>query len=329
MAVDTMPDWVQDVVEGLTSDVTGDGRVRVRRVLGSSNELLELGFDEDRVLMLKRGRHDWVQQMFDTAAAASQLLQARTDLAVPRPISVASGSSNPLQAYWRIQLPTLGGLWAELTGPEKHDALRSLGRLIRRLHEVELPGWGSLLGLDTGRDGLERYLRRDLADRLLPAVVSSWGEGVRPLEQFIATIPAVAARVTGKGGTLSHSDVHLQNVLCTRTTEGARCVGLLDLDNCRSLPAEADLASFHVLHGPLFNQELPESRHAVLREGYGADLDPVLLRFFRATHLANLGFHSALVGDEIHAGWVAEALAEEVTDLVGSLGHGSAGEPER
>lgn len=325
--VDTMPEWVQDVLEGLTADVAGDSRVRVRRVLGSSNELLELGFDEDRILMLKRGRHDWVQQMFDTAAAASELLQARTDLAVPRPISVSSGPSNPLQAYWRIQLPTLGRLWAELSESGKHDALQSLGGLIRRLHEVELSGWGSLLDLDTGVGGLERYLRRDLADRLLPAVVSSWGEGVQPLEQLIETIPAVAARVTGRGGTLSHSDVHLQNVLCTRTAEGAECVGLLDLDNCRSLPPEADLASFHVLHGPLFNQELPESRHASLREGYGAVLDPVLLRFFRASHLANLGFHSALVGDDIHAGWVAEALSEEVTALRGALGHRSAGGP--
>lgn len=322
MAVETMPEWVQEVVDGLTTDYS-TGRISVRRVVGSSNELLELGFDEDRVLMVKRGRHDWVKEMFDTAAAASELLQARTDLTVPRPLTVETDASNPLQAYWRIQLPTLGGLWPELSETEKHDALRSLGALIRRLHRVDLPGWGSLLDLDTGSGGLETYLRRDLSGRLLPAVTWRWPEGVQPLERLIEVIPAVAARVGSEGGTLSHSDVHLQNVLCTRTPGGAESVGLLDLDNCRSLPPEADLASFHVLHGPLFNQELAEPRHAALREGYGAALDPVLLAFFRAGHLANLGFHSALVGDDIHAGWVAEALSREVRELTRTLGEGS------
>lgn len=321
VTVEAMPEWIRDVVEGLTSEMEGRQRVQVRRVLGSSNELLELGFDEDRILMVKRGRHEWVQEMFDTAEAASELLHSRTDLAVPRPLAVEGASSNPLQAYWRIQLPTLGGLWSQLTGSEQQDALRSLGRLVRRLHRLELPGWGSLLDLDTGPRGLESYLRRDLAERLLPAVVGSWAEGVQPLESLIDTIPVVAARVGGDGGTLSHSDLHLQNVLCRRTDEGVTCVGLLDLDNCRSLPPEADLASFHVLHGPLFNQQLAESRHEALREGYRAHLDPVLLGFFRASSLANLGFHSALVGDDIHAGWIADGLADEVAVLTDAIEH--------
>lgn len=328
-AVETMPEWVRGVVDGVAAEVSPGNRVRVRRVLGSSNELVELGFDEDRVLMVKRGRHDWVQEMFDTAAAASELLRSRTDMTVPRPLSVDSDPSNPLQAYWRIQLPTLGALWAELSESERDDALLSLGGLIRGLHRVELPGWGSLLDLDTGDGALERYLRRDLSERLLPAVHSSWPEGVRTLEQLIDAIPAVAARTSGEQGTLSHSDVHLQNVLCSRTADGAECVGLLDLDNCRSLPPESDLASFHTLHGPLFNQELPEPRHAALREGYGAPLDPVLLAFFRASHLANLGFHSALVGDDIHAGWVAEALSTEVDALSGLIACGTRLERER
>lgn len=329
VAVEAMPEWLQDVVDGIAAKVPGSGRVKVRRVLGSSNELVELGFGEDRILMLKRGRRDWVQGMFDTAETASELLRGATDLTVPRPIQVESGSSDPLQAYWRIQLPTLGGLWPELSVPERHDALRSLGALIRRLHRVELPGWGSLLRLETGDSGLERYLRRDLSERLLPAVHGSWSEGTAPLERLIDTVPVVAGRVDGAGGSLSHGDVHLQNVLCRVTETGVRCVGLLDLDSCRSLPPEADLASFDALHGPLFNQQLDESRHDALREGYGAPLDPILLRFFGAAHLANLGFHSAIVGDDIHAGWVADALAEEVGALLADLAGGPHRGPQR
>lgn len=303
------------MVVGISDQISGTQRIEVKRLLGSSNETLEMSFGDDRVLMVKRGKHDWTRRMFRTAAAASELLRNVTDLAAPRPLALVRSSPEPLQAYWRIPLPTLGEMWPTLDRPAREEALRSLGRLLRETHGVRAPGWGDLLEPETGNGALETYLRQDLVQRLRPAVYGCWSEGAAALERLIEVIPAAAARLTDEEAILSHSDVHIQNVLCQETDGGVRCVGLLDLDNARSLPPEADVASFQVLHGPLFNQRLEEREREALLEGYGAPLDDFLLGFFRASHLCNLGFHSALVGDDIHAGWVADAFRAEVDGL--------------
>lgn len=312
---ESVPEWTRDVVAGVADDMEGTPSIEVRRLVGSSNETLELSFDDERVLMVKRGRHEWTRRMFRTAAAASDLLQGRTDMVAPNPIDLDRFSSEPLQAYWRIPLPTLGELWPDLEDVERLGALRSLGRLLRRTHGVRAPGWGDLLEPGAGERGLEDYLNSDLGQRLLPAVYARWPDGLGPLERLIEAIPFATARVTGHDPVLSHSDVHIQNVLCRRTGDGVRCVGLLDLDNARALPPEADVASFQVLHGALFNQRLEENEHAAMLDGYGAPLDDLLLRFFRAFHLCNLGFHSALVGDDLHAEWVSDAFLTQVHEL--------------
>lgn len=317
VALDEMPGWMRDVVERIVEPVDGTQRVEVKRLLGSSNETLELNLGADRVLMVKRGRHDWTRRMFRTAAAASELIREATELAAPRPLTLGPSSPEPLQAYWRIPLPTLGDLWPALDSAARRAALRSLGQLLRETHAVRAPGWGDLLEPERGDRALELYLHQDLGQRLLPAVYGCWSEAAAPLEGLIDAIPAAAGRARDEEAVLSHSDVHIENVLCRKVDGVVRCVGLLDLDNARALPSEADIASFQVLHGPLFNQRLEDREKEAMLEGYGAALDDFLLRFFRASHLANLGFHSALVGDDIHAGWVADAFRAEVDALHG------------
>lgn len=320
MGVAAMPEWMRDLVEGVSTQLDHSPLTEVRKILGSSNDTLELSFGDDRVLMVKRGRHDWTRRMFRTAAAASELLRGSTDLAAPHPLPLDLDSAEPLQAYWRIALPTLGELWPALDAAERVDALRSLGRLLRRTHQVRATGWGDLLEPRRGARGLQDYLNHDLGGRLLPAVYAIWSDGLAPLERLIEAIPAVTGRVAPDEPVLSHSDVHIQNVVCRRTDGAVRCVGLLDLDNARALPPEADVASFQVLHGPLFNQRLEENELDAMLDGYGDPLDPLILGFFRAAHLCNLGFHSALVGDDLHAGWVAHAFHAEVDSVYQTLG---------
>jgi hypothetical protein len=53
---------------------------------------------------------------------------------------------------------------------------------------------------------------------------------------------------------------------------------------------------------------------AALR-AHGFEFDPWTVGFFQAVHLANLGFHSALLGHRIHAARVARALHQAVGRL--------------
>lgn len=125
------------------------------------------------------------------------------------PLPLPDGlDERPVEAYWRISLPTLEELWPGLSPAEREGALRSLGGLIRRVHDVRLPG-----------------------------------------------------------------------------------------------------------HGPLFCHPLPEGWARWLREGYGSEPEPFALAFYRAYHLANLGYYSALVGHGEHAREVARALDAEVRAL--------------
>lgn len=67
------------MVVGISDQISGTQRIEVKRLLGSSNETLEMSFGDDRVLMVKRGKHDWTRRMFRTAAAASELLRNVTE----------------------------------------------------------------------------------------------------------------------------------------------------------------------------------------------------------------------------------------------------------
>lgn len=278
-----------------------------------SNDILALDFDDGRTLMIKRARHDWVAPRFEAARAASRLLRHRANVVAPAPLDVPPGIDDlPVQAYWRIPLPTLGAVWPRLSERARARALHSLGRLVRRIHGIRLPGWGPLPGAVAGGESLETYLEYDLAQRLLPAVTDIWPEARPALEALVELVPGVARRAERAGGVLVHNDLHLGNVLCEVEGDDVRCVGLLDLEASLAAPAASDLASFEAMHGPLFEQSLEPRRRREFHKGYGARPDAAVFAFYGAVHLANMGFHSALLGHDEHAARVAAAFRDAV-----------------
>lgn len=280
-----------------------------------SNDVAELRLDDGRRMMVKRGRYDWAADRFDNSRAASAVLRHRVGLAVPEPLDVPDEmDDHPLEVYWRIELPTLSQVWPELDDHARTRALLSWGAMLRRMHSVQLAAWGPLRG---GRrhETMDRYVGHDLYDRLIPAAWGEWRDAVPALEEHARHLPAVAERTRGREPAMAHGDVHMGNVLCRMDGRRPDCVGLLDLESAVALVPESDLAIAEVLHGPHFEQPIGGDWFEALLEGYGAAPDPLVMGFFRAYHLANLGFFSTLVGDAEHAALVLEALEQEVRNL--------------
>ena len=304
----------------IAADGPDAGEVAVHYYDMHSNDVAELRLADGRALMVKRGRYLWAAERFATSRIASDLLRTRGGVIVPAPLLLPDGlDERPVEAYWRISLPTLQECWPALSPEERERALRSLGRLIRRVHNVRLPGHGPLQAATSTPVALSDHLHGDLSGRLLPAVAADWPEAVGSLEKLVEAVPALAGRLQECEAAIVHNDLHLGNVLCETGPEGVRCVGLLDLETAGGAPPESDLAVAQVHHGPLFCQPLPEGWFRWLLEGYEADPDPVVLSFYRAYHLANMGYYSALVGHGEHAWEVAQALAAEVEALAEAL----------
>lgn len=295
-----------------------DGRrpARVRFRGGHSNDVTELRFADGRALIVKRGRYPWAAARFATAERAARLLGTQRELLAPRPLALPPElRAEPLQAYWRLDLPTLERLWPRLTAAQRRSALRSWGRLTRALHGVQAPAFAALPAGPPPPGGLQEWLRVELAQRLLPAVQDNWPEGDAPLRMLLARAPEAARRAGTRSPVLVHNDLHFGNVLCSVRGDEIRCVGLLDLEAALGGLPEMDAASAAVLHGPLFGQALPGGWLRAWRTGYGAPLDNWLLGFFRAYHLANQGFYSAFVGHDVHARSVLRALRRVVRSL--------------
>lgn len=302
----------------LLEDHTDAALTAVTRVEEHNNDLAELHFDHGGTLILKRGRYDWVAVRFEASRNASRLLRRRTNVVAPAHLSLPRELRRvPVQAYWRIPLPTLEALWPTLSRDARLDALYDWGRLLRRVHRVRLDGCGPLRGERGAADELEGFLRRDLLDRLLPAVTAVWPDARPSVERLADAVPAAAAAAGNRTMRLVHADLHTGNVLCERDGDRARCVGLLDLESAMAGPAEADLASVAVLHGRYFGKPLQGPWLERLHRGYGSEPDPMLLAFFRAYHLVNMGFYSALIERDRHARQVAR-LARDAVRRLGS-----------
>ena len=285
---------------------------------GHSNEVLQLHMQDGRSLMLKRGRYDWARDRFAASSTASELLKRQGGIVVPDPLPLPEDvHDRPVQAYWHIPLPTLEELWPRLSAAGRNRALESWGRLIARVHEVEMDGWGGLAPNTPERGHLRSFLEWDLGDRLLPACRGTWAGAVPSIEMLLSFIPVVTERQDQRPPTLAHNDLHMGNVLCEIGSDGAdvECVGLIDLEAAIAAPPECDLASLEVLHGPFFEQHVSPRQRAAVWAGYDRPLDPWTVNFFRGLHLANTGFHSALVGHDEHADLVAQALQRTVERL--------------
>ena len=296
----------------------GDPRVvRVHTRDEHSNDVAELRFPDGRVLMVKRGRHDWSRARFDASRRAARRMKA-AGVVAPDPLPLPEGMDpRPVEAYWRIPLPTLLERWPALAPDQRGDALRSLGGLLRRVHAAGAEGHGPAGEASAGRT-LEAHLEADVRGRLLPAVWGIWPDAAPWLEVLADAIPSVAAAHADAGPVLAHGDVHLGNVLCREGEDGTiECVGLLDLESAAGALREAELAVLSSAHGPLFNAPLADGWFARVTEGYGAAPEPLAFGFHRALHLANMGFFSALVGHVEHAALVGGAFRAEVEGLGG------------
>lgn len=281
-----------------------------------SNDRLEVVFRNGRKLVVKRGRYDWVKTRFNSSRMASHHLRMVGDVIAPEHLELPlEMEGHPVLAYWWIELPTLRELWDDIPSDQVPGVMRSWGRLIRKIHDVRIPGYGCLPELDRENSDLGGFLERDVVKRLLPAVRWEWKEGTGAVEQLARQIPAVCERVTESKGVLVHNDLHMANILCDFVDGEIRCVGILDLEASMSAPPEADIASAEVLQGPCFFHPLPAECLRWIREGYGNALDPFVASWFRVYHLANLGFYSGLIGLDEHARTVAQAACAEASCL--------------
>ncbi len=304
---------ILSLLEALAEETDGTRACDIRFRDQHSNDVAEIRFEDGRTLMAKRGRQPWAAARFATARRAAELLRRGTQVVAPRPLEVPSDlDERPLEVYWRIPLSTLKEVWPQIPAEERPRVMRSWGRVIQRLHEIELAGYGTLEQAACEQSSLGQFLEADLRERLLPAVRWEWPEAVGVIERLLAAVAAVEEEVGERRSTLLHNDLHMDNVLCEVEGESVRCVGVLDLEAAFAGPAEADLAHTQVLHGPLFFNGLPDPWFAHLCEGYGNPLNPVVMAFFRAYHLVNLGFYSAFTGHRDHAGDVAAAAYREV-----------------
>ncbi len=308
-------DLILSIVNAVSPGGAAPESVRTTHSHVHSNDLATVRLAGGRSLVVKRGRFEWSSERFDTSRRASVLLR-RAGIVAPAPLPLPEGlDERPLEAYWWIDLPILDELWPALDEADCSSALRSLGALARRVHRVRLPGFGPLSGAASERRSLADLLAADLRDRLLPAAFAEWPEGVPAIETLRGAAPELAERTRGLPPRLIHHDLHLGNVLCEADGRSVRCVGLLDLEAAAAGLPESDLAMMQVLHGPLFERHIGGDWFDDVLRGYGEEPDAWLLRFFRAFHLLNLGFFSALVGHDWHAGEVAREAAREVEAL--------------
>ena len=287
--------------------------VGVRRCEQHTNPRLEVRYEDGRTLVVKRGEAEWVRQRFAASHAACGLLRRRTGVVAPEPIPLPdAGRHPPLEVYWKVELVTLAESWPCLDAKGRARALRDWGRLLRRVHRVRPRGNGALPHAERAPGSLQAHLAADLGERLLPAVRQTWPGGVDVVEALIDAVPAVASRAGAP--VLLHGDPHQGNVLCRMEGTRIRCSGVIDLEAAWSGPPEADVAVAELIHGPLFDP-LPDGWAAEFRRGYGGVLDAAALAFYRAVHLANLGYHAALTGLHGHAADLLQAARTAVEGL--------------
>ncbi len=311
-----MEEFVAAVLDLLADEIGGVEALETIFRGDTSNDVAEVRFADGRTLMIKRAQVPGSLDRFATSRLASRLLREHTKVVVPVYLELPPTlDDQPGLAYWRIDRPTLSKLWKGLDPEARESTLRSWGRLMRRIHEVRLPGHGLLLVAVERPVSLAEFLSTDLEGRLRPAVERDWRRGLRVIDALIEAIPAVSARVGRGGGVLAHNDLWYANILCAPDGDAVRCVGVLDFEDVLAGPPELDVAKTEVVHGPLFGNELTGDWLRHLCEGYGDGWDPLAIRFFRTYHRINMGYHAAVVGHRDHADEVARFTEKELDAL--------------
>lgn len=150
--------------------------------------------------------------------------------------------------------------------PDVIDLYRQMGALLRRLHEIRVPGYGRF-----GAEGVidpvatnAAHMRRSFANAFKQ--FRSHGADEALTQRLEAWVEArFDVLTTSRGPVFAHHDFNPNNVLATRSADGRlRLTGLIDFGNSSGADAISDVAN------TLFNNEheLPGSSPHIL-EGYG------------------------------------------------------------
>jgi aminoglycoside phosphotransferase (APT) family kinase protein len=305
-----------DVVAAATGEYSAAAPRSLRHAGGYCNDLVELELSGGRVVIVKRARYAWSAPRLRTSRLAARLIRRRTGVIVPRHLDVEEDADGrAVEAYWRIPLPTLGEVWPELPDPVRPQALRSWGALLGRVHKVKLVGHGALDGAARISVRLSEHIQRELLDRLGPALAGDWPVALPWAKRLARCARVLDACCAERPVVLVHNDFHMGNVLCERRPRSVRCVGVIDLETAWAGPPEADVAQVQVLHGPAFGDPLPPGWEAHFLRGYGTALDSLVLTFFRAYHLLNLGYFSATAGWWEHVRGIEGEIGREMRQL--------------
>lgn len=296
-----------DFIHWLKSTIGGEKKINITDIFspkGFSNNLVRLTFDDGRKLVIKQSQYDWAQPRFDCACNASQLVSQQSAIVTPRHINIPKEVVDyPTMAYWYLPYPTLKELWPELSLEQKKQASKSLGSMLRKMHQIEVSNYG-LLQKEHSYRSLSSFMLSELRERLKPAIAAKWPDVLPMVNRLIKIAENLPDRENNAN--LVHNDMHLGNILCNENNGEIKCVGLIDWEEAGGGRWEADLASAMTLHHPLFfSSKLKGNRlenfGQCIAEGYGKKPDSKLLRFFRLYHLIDLGFFSAMNEDYQHA----------------------------
>ncbi len=286
-----------------------------------SNSVDEVHLGDGRILVIKRARDPANIYRFRASRLAAQLVAEVPGLKTPRYVPTPDElADEAVLIYWWVAGPTLHELWPDVIEGDRGRVVRGWGALIRSLQTVELPGHGPVVESVRDDTPLERFMELDLADRLLPAVTEHWPTGVEAVELLLEATPDAARANEGRPPVLVHNDLFDQNVIC-REEPQVECIGAIDFEDAFSGPPEAEIAKTEILHGPLFGQPWTWDWLPHLLDGWGRDADPLLLSFYRAYQLVNMGLHAAGSGLADHADAVAVTVVEEARRLGSGMSH--------
>jgi Ser/Thr protein kinase RdoA (MazF antagonist) len=150
--------------------------------------------------------------------------------------------------------------------PDIADLYRQMGALLRKLHSVPAPGYGTFVdeGMVDAKQTNAEQMRGGFAYHFAQFRKHGGDEALaRQLEAIVAD--RFDAMTWSRGPVFAHDDLNPNNVLAERDAHGRlQLTGLIDFGNARAADAVYDLAKniFHIEH------ELPGSTPFVL-EGYG------------------------------------------------------------
>lgn len=288
---------------------------------GPSNDVLEARIGGRR-LMVKRGLNHWSSRQFHAAREATECIQADADrdIVVPTYLDIPSEIEGwAVLAWWRVEISTLAEVWGALDAAQRSSALRSLGRLLGRLHDIPADRWGPLGAAADGPepDPHPGFVETDVGGRLRYAALGSWPEGVLLIDALLERLADLDGRL--ERPCIVHNDPNSSNVFCVVERDSVSCPGLLDLEAASGGLSEADLSYLELVHSPLMAGGLGGDWMAHVLEGYPRSPDSDLMVFFRLYHILNIGIHAALCGDEEKADHLAalgrSTLARDGTPL--------------